>query len=175
MKARLFPLTIIDIANNCFWSDLSSCTNVIRWSPKPIPTAHLFEKRELLPQHSRRITFHIICNMKYKCKIAGIKCFNGHERGTSSHCPECSNKQKPKGRDWNCQKCSFLGHRDIVGSLNMFPIAFDERVEYPTNITYLRSSTIERSSSSLDTGQSCLDDCIHVKKPLQKGVALATS
>ncbi len=113
--------------------------------------------------------------INYKCKIAGIKCFNGHERGTSSHCPECGNKQKPKGRDWKCRECHFIGHRDVVGSINMFPIAFDQKAMYPTDIMYLRSSHVERSSSSLGTGQSCLDDGTHVKKPSNEGVALATS
>jgi len=111
--------------------------------------------------------------LKYKSKLAGIECFNGPEYGTSSHCPQCSHKQKPKGRRWKCKKCGFASHRDIVGPVNMFPLAFDQKVNVPINITYLRIP-YGRSSSSLGTGQSCLDDCMISKQPLV-GIAQATA
>ncbi|PKL75594.1 MAG: hypothetical protein CVV27_14570 [Candidatus Melainabacteria bacterium HGW-Melainabacteria-1] len=95
--------------------------------------------------------------LKDKSKQAGIHCFTGTERGTSSQCPECQHRQKPKGRQWVCRACGFCGHRDVVGSVNMHPIAFDAKIGFPTNITYLRPGPISRRrSSSLDTGQSCL-------------------
>jgi len=86
-------------------------------------------------------------------KQARIECFNGTERGTSSHCPECAHKHKPKGRDWNCCKCGFRGHRDIVGSVNMHPIAFGEKIQFPTSQTYLRPGAI-RSVSGVVVGQA---------------------
>ena len=64
------------------------------------------------------------------------------------------------------------GHRDIVGALNMFPLAFDTKVAASKDITYLRIP-VGKSSSSLGTGQSCLNDCIGVNQPLV-GVARAT-
>ena len=73
-----------------------------------------------------------------KCAQVGIVCFSGSERGTSSHCPRCDWKQKPKGRNWTCRRCGFVGHRDIVGSMNMHPIAFGSRISYPTSLTYRR-------------------------------------
>ena len=73
-----------------------------------------------------------------KCTQVGIVCFSGSERGTSSHCPRCDWKQKPKGRTWTCRRCGFVGHRDIVGSMNMHPLAFGSRISYPTSLTYRR-------------------------------------
>jgi putative transposase len=73
-----------------------------------------------------------------KCEKVGIVCFSGSERGTSSHCPRCGWKKKPKGRNWTCRRCGFVGHRDVVGSMNMHPIAFGSRIVYPTSLTYRR-------------------------------------
>jgi len=96
--------------------------------------------------------------LKEKSKKADIQCFTGSERGTSSQCPECSHRQKPKGRQWKCRKCGFSGHRDVVGSINMHPIAFKTKVGFPQIITYLRPGYLsQRRSSSLDTGQGCLN------------------
>ncbi|MCB1075843.1 MAG: transposase [Simkania sp.] len=110
--------------------------------------------------------------LKYKTKQAGIESFNGSERGTSSHCPDCGLRKKVKGRWWKCTKCTFECHRDIVGALNMFPLAFDTKVAAPKDITYLRILQ-RRSSSSLGTGQSCLNVCMESSQPLV-GVAQAT-
>jgi putative transposase len=76
--------------------------------------------------------------LQEKCSKAGIECFTGSERGTSSQCPQCRWKKKPKGRNWTCRRCGFTGHRDIVGSMNMHPIAFGSRIAYPTSLTYRR-------------------------------------
>jgi len=73
-----------------------------------------------------------------KCAQVGIVCFSGSERGTSSHCPRCDWKQKPTGRNWTCRRCGFVGHRDIVGSMNMHPLAFGSRIMYPSSLTYRR-------------------------------------
>ena len=73
-----------------------------------------------------------------KCAQVGIVCFSGSERGTSSHCPRCDWKKKPKGRTWTCRRCGFVGHRDIVGSMNMHPLAFGSRISYPASLTYRR-------------------------------------
>ncbi len=76
--------------------------------------------------------------LQEKCSKAGIECFSGSERGTSSQCPQCRWRKKPTGRNWTCQRCGFVGHRDIVGSMNMHPIAFGSRISYPTSLTYRR-------------------------------------
>ena len=89
-------------------------------------------------------------------------CFTGDERGTSSRCPVCGHRHKPKGRNWRCQACGFEGHRDIVGAVNMHPIAYGQVVPFPKRIThcgphgpYLRPGHLRRSSRP-DTGHSCL-------------------
>ncbi len=73
-----------------------------------------------------------------KCAKVGIVCFSGSERGTSSHCPRCDWRKKPTGRNWVCRRCGFRGHRDIVGSMNMHPLAFGSRINYPASLTYRR-------------------------------------
>jgi putative transposase len=92
-----------------------------------------------------------------KAKRAGIQFASGTERGTSSRCPECGHRRKPAGRVWRCPVCGFTGHRDLVGSVNMHQLAFQQRVAFPRSVTYLRPGKIRRSSS-LDTGQSCLGE-----------------
>jgi hypothetical protein len=84
----------------------------------------------------------------------------GSERGTSSHCPVCNSRKKVKGRYWKCPNklCGFRGNRDVVGSANMHPIAFGQKIEFPTNITYLR--LISWRSRCGDTRQSSLDQPI---------------
>jgi putative transposase len=73
-----------------------------------------------------------------KCQQVGIVCFSGSERGTSSRCPRCDWRKKPTGRNWTCRRCGFVGHRDIVGSMNMHLLAFGSRISYPTSLTYRR-------------------------------------
>lgn len=108
-----------------------------------------------------------ISYLSYKFKMAGISVLTGSERGTSSTCPECQYRHKPKGRNWNCPravpstegtsaqdcppKCSYKNkHRDITGSLNMHSLAFGEKAKYPENIKYLRPVKT-RSSRCADT------------------------
>jgi putative transposase len=76
--------------------------------------------------------------LQQKCALVGIACFSGSERGTSSRCPRCDWRKKPTGRNWTCRRCGFVGHRDIVGSMNMHPLAFGSRITYPASLTYRR-------------------------------------
>jgi putative transposase len=114
-----------------------------------------------------------IVYLEHKCEQSRIVCFTGTERGTSSRCPQCGHRQRPKGREWVCKQCGFRGHRDVVGSVNMHAIAYEERIAFPRRITYLRPGPIKGSgggmknrprsqeperSSRPDTGQSCLGE-----------------
>jgi putative transposase len=83
--------------------------------------------------------------LQQKCQQVGIVCFSGSERGTSSRCPRCDWKKKPKGRNWTCRRCGFVGHRDIVGSMNMHPLAFGSRISYPSLLTYRRPGPLRDS------------------------------
>ena len=96
--------------------------------------------------------------LTYKFKMAGISVLIGSERGTSSTCPECSRRHKPKGRTWNCPnpECSYRNkHRDITGSLMMQVLAYGEKPKYPEQIKYLRPVNIG-SSRCADTRQCSL-------------------
>ena len=84
--------------------------------------------------------------LTYKSKQACIESFTGSERGTSSQCPVCRHRHKPKGRRWKCRACGFAGHRDVVGSVNMHLLAYGQPVTFPRSVTYLRPGKIRRSS-----------------------------
>jgi putative transposase len=88
-----------------------------------------------------------IDDLTHKIELAGMSSFTGSERGTSSRCPACGHRHKPEGREWTCKACRFFrGHRDLVGSINMHPIAFGEKPMFPAAnaITYLRPGTSAR-------------------------------
>jgi putative transposase len=93
----------------------------------------------------------------HKSKQARILSFTGSERGTSSRCPRCGHRHKPKNRNWACRACGFTGHRDLVGSVNMHQDAYGTHVEFPRSFTYLRPGPCRRSSRA-DTPQCCLGE-----------------
>jgi putative transposase len=109
--------------------------------------------------HNQRMSlWEYGCDIDYlthKSKQACISCLTGSERGTSSRCPCCRHKQKPRGRNWVCRVCGFKGHRDLVGSVNMHQDAFGIHVEFPRSFTYRRPGP-SRSRSRADTPQRCL-------------------
>ena len=106
--------------------------------------------------------------LQEKAMRAAIKCFTGNERFTSSTCPECGCRRRPKGRRWTCPECGapqktcgiserherlrrfgrllIAGHRDVVGAVNMHAFTFGEKVPFPEDarITYLRPAIDSR-------------------------------
>ena len=121
--------------------------------------------------------------LTYKFKKAGIRCSTGSERGTSSTCPECSARRKPKGRTFTCTTCGFTGHRDLVGSANMHVLAFNARILFPRAFTYRQPGThavqlkaaenvLRGSRSRPDTGLTEATQCVAcVHAPQHEGVA----
>jgi putative transposase len=105
-------------------------------------------KRNRGRHHNQRMTAweygQDITSLTDKAKAARIESFTGSERGTSSQCPECGWKQKVQGRVWRCRnpRCSFVGHRDVVGSVNMHPLAFGTRIAFPAHVTYQRAGPV---------------------------------
>jgi len=104
--------------------------------------------------------------LTHKSKQAHIMSFTGSERGTSSQCPACGHKHKPKNRNWACKACGFTGHRDIVGSANMHKLAFNEHVMFPRSVTYLRPG-LSRRSSRADAPLASSDACCLSQSPDQ--------
>jgi putative transposase len=122
---------------------------------------HGVRNRDTGKHHNQRMSLweygKDIDYLTHKAKQAHISCFTGSERGTSSQCPCCGYKQKPKGRNWVCRACGFTGHRDLVGSVNMHQLAYGSQVRFPRSFTYLRPG-VTRSSSRADTPQCCLSE-----------------
>jgi putative transposase len=96
--------------------------------------------------------------LTHKSKQVHILSFTGSERGTSSRCPVCGHKHKPKGRIWACRVCGFHGHRDLVGSINMHQDVFSIRLKFPRSFTYLRPGLSRSRSSRAGTPQRCLSE-----------------
>ncbi len=96
--------------------------------------------------------------LTHKSKRVHMSSFTGSERGTSSRCPSCGHKHKPRNRQWTCKPCGFQGHRDLVGSINMHTLAYGERVEFPRSFTYLRPGLTRKRSSRADTPLCCLSE-----------------
>jgi len=94
--------------------------------------------------------------LTHKSQQAHIESSTGSERGTSSRCPKCGHKHKPKNRNWVCKACRFSGHRDLVGSVNMHELSYGKPVEFPRSFTYLRPGKSRSRGSRADTPQRCL-------------------
>ena len=96
--------------------------------------------------------------LDYKSRKAGMECFSGTERGTSSHCPACGHRHRPKGREWVCKKCGFRGHRDVVGAVNMHPLAYGEKIAFPSKITYRRAGITQGTKQPLRSARRSRPD-----------------
>ena len=111
--------------------------------------------------------------LTHKSTQARISCFTGSERGTSSRCPRCGHKHKPKGRTWVCRKCGFRGHRDLVGSVNMHQDAFGVHLKFPRSFTYLRPGLLKtgKRSSREDTPLVSQETCCLEQPTAQPRIA----
>jgi putative transposase len=118
--------------------------------------------------------------LTHKSKQARIVCFTGSERGTSSRCPCCGHRHRPKGSNWACRVCGFRGHRDLVGSVNMHSLASNTQVRFPRSFTYLRPGPVRdwkrssRAGTPLGTSVSCCSDESAGQPPRAARVSLET-
>ena len=62
----------------------------------------------------------IVDKICYKAELAGIKVVSESEAYTSQTCPKCGHRNKPKNRNYHCEKCDFKYHRDGVGAINLW-------------------------------------------------------
>jgi putative transposase len=93
----------------------------------------------------------------YKAKAVGIAVVLVNEGNTSKTCPKCQHEHKPKGRVYHCSRseCGFVGHRDVVGSINIlskYRFGAVGRLLPPAEVTY-RYPSWTGKRSPLDTGQ----------------------
>ncbi|MDQ6662178.1 MAG: transposase, partial [Chloroflexota bacterium] len=111
-----------------------------------IGNPHGVRRRKSGRHHNQRMSLweygKDIDYLTHKSTQAHMSSFTGSERGTSSQCPSCGHKHKPRNRQWHCTACGFSGHRDLVGSINMHRLAFGEQVTFPRSFTYLRPSPL---------------------------------
>ena len=115
-------------------------------------------------------------SLRYGCEmLSGAslrRSFTGSERGTSSRCPQCGHKHKPKGRVWSCKACGFKGHRDLVGSVNMHEDNFEKLTTFPSlqDVTYLRPRSVSMEQAgrmkTCRLGSSSRPDTGHEEKSL---------
>ena len=99
--------------------------------------------------------------LQYKCDEIGIETVLEPEHSTSKTCPRCSNKYKPKGRNYTCQACSLKMHRDVVGACNirtkhLTGVLSGNDNFYSPKVTYLRIDypQAERARTSGLLGES---------------------
>jgi putative transposase len=107
--------------------------------------------------------------LTHKSTQAHIMSFTGSERGTSSQCPACGHRHKPKGRNWVCRACGFTGHRDLVGSVNMHSLAFGTHLKFPRSFTYRRPSRSRAGTPPRCLSQSPGQPLLAEQAPLGAG------
>jgi putative transposase len=63
---------------------------------------------------------------------------------TCSGCDWVDDDLELKDRVFCCRnpQCAFVGHRDVVGSVNMHPLAFGTKIAFPAHITYQRAGPV---------------------------------
>jgi putative transposase len=71
-------------------------------------------QRRLLSQWSRGI------QEDYLCYKTGLHLDYLNVDYSSQTCPACLTRNRPKGRNYQCQSCRFCCHRDAVGAVNLW-------------------------------------------------------
>lgn len=57
--------------------------------------------------------------LSYKAERLGWETDIQNEAWTSKECPKCGAKNASQGRVYRCGSCGFVGHRDVVGQVNI--------------------------------------------------------
>ncbi|MBI4850752.1 MAG: IS200/IS605 family element transposase accessory protein TnpB [Acidobacteria bacterium] len=99
--------------------------------------------------------------LKYKLAAIGTELESYSESYTTKTCPACGHKHKPKGRQYHCPKCGFIGVRDEVGAINLLNKFLNKGEIKPQslipkgNVKYLRPVRLKdfaKRSSPTDIG-----------------------
>jgi putative transposase len=96
--------------------------------------------------------------IEYKAQALGITVTLVDEHATTKTCPApaCGASNKPRGRTYVCQQCGFVGHRDVVGAVNIWSRhthGAPGRCSPPRVAKYLRPFVRKRRSSRPDTAE----------------------
>jgi putative transposase len=110
--------------------------------------------------------------LTYKLKERGCEVICICEAGSSSICPKCGHKFKPKGRMFACGRCGLRVHRDVKGASGILSLYIGGQVfpglvdiPLPKDIKYLRPDDFGRigrivgSSSVSGTRRSAEAGC----------------
>ena len=111
-----------------YYGDLDSCTRNTRGRVNKIVGQKLNNWSHGL----------LTLQLQNKLSRYGVEMIKVSEAYSSQTCPHCGNKNKPSGRNYECQ-CGYKQHRDLVGAMNI--LNFNEKdvhIERYNNLKYLR-------------------------------------
>lgn len=75
---------------------------------------------KLRNQENHQWNFHqVTWQLTYKAKRRGMQVVGEKEHYTSSTCPICGERTRVSSRNFQCSKCKFKMHRDILGAKNI--------------------------------------------------------
>jgi len=103
-------------------------------------------------------------NVEYKCDLVGLDTDTVNPWGTSRHCPRCGEHgetlKAPDERDecrhgghFHCSSCGYECDRDVVGSLNVARVFFDdyEQIETANPVAYMETGNHASFLSLVDS------------------------
>ena len=79
----------------------------------------------------------LMLQMKNKLSRYGVELIKVSEAYTSQTCPNCSERHKPKNRNYIC-KCGYTQHRDLVGAINILNFNSNSNIKQYANLKYLQ-------------------------------------
>jgi hypothetical protein len=110
--------------------------------------------------------------LKQMSKVVSVVCFDDVNMEVHGHRPDCHHGHMLKRCVWKREKSGFKSHQDLVESVNMYELAFGQKLRFSEKRTYLQpgcaspvwqamgmKNPLLGSSSGLDTGHD--DDHRH--------------
>ena len=89
---------------------------------------------------------------RYLSEKTGVELTHQNEAYSSQTCPACLTRNRPSGRNYQCQACGFATHRDAVGAINILMRSTHgayTRIDpnTPVRVTYLRATPLSVARS----------------------------
>ena len=120
---------VINNIKTVYYGDLDSLTR----DSKKNNIGHTFTRQKI----NQWEYGELIKLLEPKLSRYGIKLIKVKEYYTSQTCPNCKTRNKPKGRNYECE-CGYVQHRDIVGAINILNDNDGRNVKYYKNKRYLQ-------------------------------------